>query len=113
MVAHGAKRKAFLAYVYWSKVLVHTLCPVRNTPKPKASRLHRNLGLLYDKTFKPVKAEESLIKATEINLQDAVSRKILGDLYIKKNELEKASHLYLEVLSLTTRFSEKANFAAL
>ncbi len=76
--------------------------------KPNASRLHRNLGLLYDKTSKPVKAEKSLIKATEINPQDAFSRKILGDLYIHKNELEKAAHYYLEVLSLTTRFSEKA-----
>ncbi len=76
--------------------------------KPKASRLIRNLGLLYDKVNKPDKAEICLIKATKINPQDAVSRKILGDLYIHKNELEKACRYYLEVLSLTTRFSEKA-----
>ncbi len=76
--------------------------------KPKASRLHRNLGLLYEKNFKLNKAEKSFIKATEINPQDAVSRKILGDLYIHKNELEKAAHYYLEALSLTSRFSETA-----
>ena len=76
--------------------------------RPSASRLLRRLGLLYAKTGKPEIAEKCLWKAASVNPQDANTRQILGEMYIKKNDLEKAAQYYLEVLSLTTRFSEEA-----
>ncbi len=76
--------------------------------KPKASRLHRQLGLLYQKSDKPEKAEKSLKKAALINPQDAVTRKILGDMYIQKKDFQTASQYYLEAMAQTTRFSETA-----
>ncbi|MCF6246098.1 MAG: response regulator [Desulfobacula sp.] len=76
--------------------------------KPKASRLHRQLGLLYDKAGKPDKAEKCLKKAALINPQDAMTRKILGDMYIQKKDFQTASQYYLEAMSQTTRFSETA-----
>jgi DNA-binding response OmpR family regulator len=76
--------------------------------KPKASRLHRQLGLLYAKSGKPEKAEKCLKKACVINHQDATSRKILGDMYIEKKDYVTAAQYYLEAMSQTSRFSENA-----
>ena len=76
--------------------------------KPKASRLHRQLGLLYVKSGKPEKAEKCLKKASLINPLDATSRKILGDMYIEKKDFNLAAQYYLEAMSQTTRFSESA-----
>lgn len=76
--------------------------------KPKASRLHRHLGLLYARDSKPDKAEKCLKQACKINPQDATSRKILGDMYIEKRQLNKAAQYYLEAMSQTARFSESA-----
>ncbi len=76
--------------------------------KPKASRLHRHLGVLYAKAGKPEKAEKCLKKACVINPQDATSRKILGDMYIENKELNLAAKYYLEAMSQTARFSESA-----
>lgn len=76
--------------------------------KPKASRLHRQLGLLYAKSGKPEKAEKCLKKACLINYQDATSRKILGDMYIEKKDFNKAAQYYLEAMSQTARYSESA-----
>lgn len=78
------------------------------TFRPSASRLLRRLGLLYAKTGKSEIAEKCLRKAASVNPQDANTRQIMGEMYIKKNDLEKAARYYLEVLSLTTRFSEEA-----
>lgn len=76
--------------------------------KPSASRLLRNLGLLYAKIGEPEIAEKCLRKAAFVNPQDANTRQILGEMYLKKNDLEKAAQYYLEALSLTTRFSDEA-----
>lgn len=76
--------------------------------KPKASRLHRQLGLLYVKSGKPEKAEKCLKNASLINPLDATSRKILGDMYIEKKDFNLAAQYYLEAMSQTTRFSESA-----
>ena len=76
--------------------------------KPSASRLLRRLGLLYAKTNKPEIVEKCLRKAAAVNLQDANTRQILGEIHVKKNDLKKAARYYLEVMSLTRRFSEEA-----
>ena len=76
--------------------------------KPSASRWLRRLGLLYAKTGKPEIAEKCLQKAAAVNPHDAHTRQILGEMYVKKNDLKKAARYYLEVLSLTLRFSEEA-----
>jgi CheY-like chemotaxis protein len=75
--------------------------------KPTASRPLRNLGLLYLEIGQQEIAEKYLRKAALVNSQDAITRQILGDMYIKKNELKKAADYYLEALSLSTKFSEQ------
>jgi len=76
--------------------------------KPMASRILRNLGLLYQKTGKEDIMEKCLQKAAAVNLQDSVSRYLLGEHYWKKNDLISAAQYYLEVVSLTNKFTDKA-----
>jgi tetratricopeptide (TPR) repeat protein len=78
------------------------------TYKPSASRLLRQLGLLHFKIKKNNIAEKCLLKAASVNSQDTISRVYLADYYLKKNELEKGGNYYLEVLSLSTRYNDKA-----
>ncbi len=76
--------------------------------KPSASRLLRQLGLLHFKIKKPGIARKCLLKAASVNKQDTITRVHLADYYIKKNELEKASAYYLEILSLSTGYQDGA-----
>ena len=75
---------------------------------PSASRLLRQLGLLYFKIKEPGVAEKCLLKAAAVNKQDIITRVHLKDFYIKQNELEKAAQFFLEILSLSTKYNEKA-----
>lgn len=75
---------------------------------PSASRLLRQLGLLYFKVKQPGIAEKCLLKAAAVNKQDIITRVLLTDFYIKQNELEKAAQYFLEILSLSTKYNEKA-----
>jgi tetratricopeptide (TPR) repeat protein len=76
--------------------------------KPSASRVLRHLGLLHFKIRKNAVAEKCLLKAVAVNNQDIISRVYLADYYLKKNQLEKAGIYYLEILSLSTRYNDKA-----
>lgn len=76
--------------------------------RPKASRLIRNLGLLYGKAGNDNMAEKCLLKAVSVNYQDAISRQILADMYFQRDDLRMAAKYYIEAVSLTTRFSEEA-----
>ena len=78
------------------------------TYKPSASKLLRQLGLLHFKIKKSSIAEKCLLKAASVNSQDTISRVYLADYYLKKNELQKAGTYYLQILSLSTRYNEKA-----
>lgn len=78
------------------------------TYKPSASRLLRNLGLLHFKIKKNAIAEKCLLKAASANNQDIISRVYLADYYLKRNELQKAGDYYLQILSLSTRYNDKA-----
>jgi len=78
------------------------------TYKPSASRLLRQLGLLHFKIKKSSIAEKCLLKAISVNKQDTISRVYLADYYLKKNELERAGNYYLEILSLSIRYNDKA-----
>ncbi len=76
--------------------------------RPSASRLLRNLGLLYQKDGDEEKMEKCLKMAASVNKQDAVTRQILGELYWKKNDLILAGQNFLEVLSLTRKFIDRS-----
>ncbi|MCG8550990.1 MAG: response regulator [Desulfobacterales bacterium] len=76
--------------------------------KPSASRMLRRMGLLHFKIGKHAIAEKCLLKAVAVNDQDTISRVYLADYYLKKNELEKAAMHYLKILSLSTRYNDKA-----
>ncbi|WP_320044931.1 response regulator [uncultured Desulfobacter sp.] len=76
--------------------------------KPSASRMLRRMGLLHFKIGKHEIAEKCLRKAVAVNDQDTISRVYLADYYLKKNELEKAGMHYLKILSLSTRYNDKA-----
>ncbi|WP_020588028.1 response regulator [Desulfobacter curvatus] len=76
--------------------------------KPSASRMLRRMGLLHFKICKNTIAEKCLLKAVAVNDQDTISRVYLADYHLKKNELEKAGVHYLKILSLSTRYNDKA-----
>jgi len=76
--------------------------------KPSASRLLRQLGLLHFKIKKNAIAEKCLLKAVSVNKQDTISRVYLADYYLRINQLEKAGRFFLEVLSLSDRYNDKA-----
>jgi DNA-binding response OmpR family regulator len=79
-----------------------------NRLKPSASRVVRNLGILYGKVGKADASEKYLLKAASVNSQDAVTRHLLSEIYWEKEEWDKAVEYQCEVLSLTTRFNENA-----
>jgi len=79
---------------------------------PSASRLLRQLGLLYFKVKESGIAEKCLLKAASVNKQDIITRVHLTDFYIKQNKLEEAVQYFLEILSLSTKYNEKAIFFA-
>ncbi len=62
--------------------------------KPRASRILRNLGLLYERISNEKMTEKCLIKAASFNKQDDVSRFLLVDFYLKKNDLTNALSYY-------------------
>lgn len=76
--------------------------------KPSASRILRNLGLLYQKTGDEDTMERCLEKAALVNPQDAITRYLLGELKWKKKDLISAARYFLEVMSLTRKFSDRA-----
>lgn len=76
--------------------------------KPNASRLIRILGLLHFKINKEKIAEKCLLKAASVNRQDTITRAHLAEFYFGKNMLETAGKYYLEILSLSDRYHEKA-----
>lgn len=76
--------------------------------KPSASRLLRKLGLLHFRIQKNSIAIKCLEKAVSVNNQDTISRVHLGDYYLKKNDLEKAGKYFLDILSLSTRYNDRA-----
>lgn len=61
---------------------------------PRASRLLRNLGLLYYEINNDKTAEKCFQKAVLVNKYDDVSRNILVDFYFKKRDLSKALRYY-------------------
>ncbi|MCP3873142.1 MAG: response regulator [Desulfobacteraceae bacterium] len=75
--------------------------------RPSASRILRNLGLLYQKNGDEKKMEMCLHKAAVVNPQDAVTRHMLGELYWKKNDLVLAGKNFLEALSITGKFLDR------
>jgi len=78
------------------------------TYNPSASRLLRQMGILHFRIKKPAIAVRCLLKAASVNKQDVISRVHLADYYIKKNQLEKAGPLFLEILTLSTKYSAQA-----
>lgn len=76
--------------------------------RPTASRILRNLGLLYQKTGDKETMGKCLQRAAAINKQDAVTRHLLAEMYWKKNDYISAARYYLEVISLTRKFTSRA-----
>ncbi|MCD4676381.1 MAG: response regulator [Desulfobacula sp.] len=76
--------------------------------KPSASRLLRQLGLLHLKIKKNGIAEKCLLKAASVNKQDTITRVHLADFYLRNKNLEKAGKYFIEILSLSDRYNDKA-----
>jgi CheY-like chemotaxis protein len=76
--------------------------------KPNASRILRNLGLLYLRIKKTDVGEKCLQKAVSVNRQDTISRNHLAKLYIKRRDFKRAAQIYMEMLSFSTRYFESA-----
>ncbi|MDD9303313.1 MAG: response regulator [Desulfobacter sp.] len=76
--------------------------------RPNASRLKRNLAILYGKTGKIAAMEKCLVQAVSANLQDAVSRHLLANYYWKKENWSQSVRYDCEVLALTNRFNADA-----
>lgn len=78
--------------------------------KPGASRVLRNLGLLYQKTGDDNLTKKCFLKAAQKNPQDAVTRHLLAEMFWKEKDYLKAGQYYLDVLALTHKFSDRALF---
>lgn len=76
--------------------------------KPNASRILRNLGLLYLEIKKTEIGEKCLQKAVAVNRQDTISRNHLAKLYINKRDFKQAAQLYMEILSFSTKYFDSA-----
>lgn len=76
--------------------------------KPSASRLLRKLGLLHFRAQKNNIAVKCLSKAVSVNQQDIVSRVYLADYFLKIGENKKAGKYYVEILTLSSRYNDRA-----
>ncbi len=76
--------------------------------RPNASRLLRKLGILYQTIGNMPVALKCLKKAVLVNSEDAVTRYLLGEIYRKRGDIELAAHYYFEVMSLTSKYNDKA-----
>lgn len=76
--------------------------------RPSASRILRNLGLLYQKNGDETAYKKCLRKACSANTKDVVSRYLLAELYWKNNDVISAAQYYLEVISMTRKYNERA-----
>ncbi|MBF0243142.1 MAG: response regulator [Desulfamplus sp.] len=75
--------------------------------RPKASRVLRNLGLLYQQDNNEKMAEKCLQKAVAVNREDDVSRFLLVDLYLKNNDLINALNYYEQARVLGAQIVSK------
>ncbi len=76
--------------------------------KKGASRVLRNLGLLYQKAGDAAAMEQYLLKAASVNPEDAVTRHLLARFYWKNNKLRAAEQYFNETIALTRKFNEDA-----
>ncbi|WP_321492399.1 response regulator [uncultured Desulfobacter sp.] len=76
--------------------------------KPNASRILRKLGLLYLEIKKTDIGEKCLQKAVAVNRQDTISRSHLAALYINRRNFKQAAQIYMEILTLSTRYFDSA-----
>ncbi|MBF0229776.1 MAG: response regulator [Desulfamplus sp.] len=75
--------------------------------RPKASRILRNLGLLYQKVNNDNMTEKCFQKAVAVNREDDVSRFLLVDFYLKKNDLINALNYYEQARVLGSQIISK------
>ncbi|MBF0378382.1 MAG: response regulator [Desulfamplus sp.] len=75
--------------------------------RPKASRILRNLGLLYQKINNDNMTEKCLQKAVAVNREDDVSRFLLVDFYLRKNDLLNALNYYEQARVLGSQIISK------
>ncbi len=76
--------------------------------RPNASRILRNLGLLYQKNGDDITMGKCLKKAVAINPKDAISRYLLAKFFWKQKDLVSAADLFLEIISMTRKFYSQA-----
>ncbi len=75
--------------------------------KPDSSRILRKLGQLYSGIGNDATAEKCLLKAVAVNRHDAMSRYILAELYLAKDDLAKAVKFYDEAITISPRNIKK------
>ncbi len=75
--------------------------------RPDSSRILRKLGQLYTQIGNDGTAEKCLLKAVAVNQHDAMSRYILAELFLAKNELPKAVRYYDEAITISPRNIKK------
>lgn len=76
--------------------------------KPGASRLLRNIGLLYQRAGEYENAELFFKKAVSVNRRDIVTRKLMAEMYWEKKTYDLAVKWMLAVISKTGQFNERA-----
>ncbi len=76
--------------------------------RPSASRVLRNLGLLYQKAGDENTMKKCLQKAAAVNSRDVVTRYLLAEYYWKNQDLISAAEYYLEVISTTRKYNSRA-----
>lgn len=76
--------------------------------RPNASRVKRNLGLMYGKAGRIADMEQCLLEAAAANLQDAVTRHMLSKFYWQKKDYNRCVRYECEVIALTNRYNDQA-----
>ncbi len=75
--------------------------------RPTASRILRNLGLLYKKNGDEEAMKKCLQKAAAANPRDVITRYLLAKHYWKHDDLIAAAQYFIEVISMTPKFSHQ------
>ena len=85
--------------------IVQAIAEVKEALKerPSSSRILRKLGQLYSMKGQDDVAEKCLLKAVGVNSQDAISRYILSELFMKKEDLTSAVKFYDQAIAINPR----------
>ena len=110
MIYHLKRAREFEESGDLEKAIEETKLAIK--AEPKVTKPIRKIGYYYYKMNRFVEAEKWLLKAVSLNQVDVTAFHHLAELYLKRNDIEKASLFFEKAMKISPRHLERGiNFA--